>query len=210
MRGLLALAVGVVVACAPDAEDARPRDTTRPTYDAETGRLQRLTHDSDGNGVVDTWTYMDGPRTLRSELDRDEDGKIDRWEYYDDTGQVQRVGLSRANDGKADMWAYPGADGEIARAELASSPDRRVDRWEWFVDGVLVRAEEDGDGDGAVDKWEVHRDGSVVSVAFDENGDGSPDRRLNYGAGGALLSIETDPDGSGRFRKKGQVRQQPR
>ena len=53
-----------------------------PEYDAQTGKLRLLKYDSDGNGKVDTVSYMDGSRIVRIEIDKDEDGKVDRWEYY--------------------------------------------------------------------------------------------------------------------------------
>ena len=47
-------------------EEARKRIT--PEYDKQTGKLQLLKYDSNGNGVIDTWSYMDGygdpPRTI--------------------------------------------------------------------------------------------------------------------------------------------------
>ena len=48
-------------------------------YDKVTGKLSLLKYDSDGNGKVDTWSYMDGPRVVRIEIDKNEDGKIDYW-----------------------------------------------------------------------------------------------------------------------------------
>jgi len=189
-------------ACAPDPEEERLKTTTQATYDKETGRLERLTYDADKNGVIDTWTYMDGTKTLRSEIDRNEDGKVERWEYYGDDGKVEKVALSRGDTGTADMWLYPGADGTVARAELSSREDGVVDRREWYENDIVVRAEEDANGDGKVDKWETYAGGAVASVAFDEDGDGRPDRRLTYGPNGALLSIESEPDASGAFTKK--------
>jgi hypothetical protein len=209
--GLWRLASGLLVAslalasCGPTPEQERLEKTTKATYDKTTGRLERLTYDADKDGIIDTWTYMDGTKVLRSEIDKNEDGKIDRWEYYGDDGKVNKVAVSRADNGKPDMWLYPGPDGQIARAELALRPDGQVSRWEWYDHGVIVRAEEDDNGDGKPDKWETYQNGAVVTAAFDENADGRPDRRLTYGPGGRLLSIETEPDASGAFTKKVEV-----
>ena len=217
----LVLASLAAASCAPDPEKERLKATTQATYNKETGRLERLTYDANKNGVIDTWTYMDGTKTLRSEIDANEDGRIERWEYYGGDGKVERwedygddgkgekVALSRADTGVADMWLYPGPDGTVARAEMSERPDGAVDRWEWYEAGVIVRAEEDDNGDGAADKWEAYAAGAVVSAAFDENGDGRPDRRLNYGPGGALLSIESEPDQTGAFTKKVDVQRDP-
>lgn len=196
-----ALAVAGAACADPDA--ARIRATTQATYDPKTGRLTRLTGDLNKDGRIDTYTYMDGTKVLRSEIDADQDGKIEKWEFHGDDGKVVRVAISREKNGKPDTWMYPGADGTLARAEISSEQDeKKIDRWEWYEAEQLVRAEEDASGDGKVDKWEVHRSGALVSVMLDENYDGTPDRRLNYGSAGRLVSIESEPDGRGGFRKK--------
>jgi hypothetical protein len=124
---IAALVVGVS-ACAPNPERERLKATTKATYDPRTGKLTRLTYDSNKNGVIDTWTYMDGARPVRSEIDKNEDVKIDRWEYYGEDGKLVKVGLSRADDGKQDAWAYPTADGRIARVEVSTKRDGKIDR----------------------------------------------------------------------------------
>jgi hypothetical protein len=196
------LVTALVPACAPDPEKERLKATTKATYDKETGRLRELTYDRNKNGVIDTWTKMDGTKIISSDIDTDENGKIDRWEFYGEGAQLEKVALSRKNDGVADMWLYPAPDGKIARAEVSSAQAGKVDRWEWYESDALVRAEEDTTSDGKVDKWETYDHGRVVTAAFDENGDGRPDRRLTYAAGGGLVSIESDPDANGNYRKK--------
>ena len=211
LAGLLVLSLA---ACS-DADKDRARGTTKPSYDTTTGKLTRLTYDRNKNGVIDTWTDMDGARPLRSRIDLDEDGKIDRWEYYDEKGRLVKVGFSRKKDGKADAWAYPGPDGGIDRIEISSSGDeKRIDRWEHYEGsrgganpddpGTLVRAEEDPVGDGRPHKWETYQAGQLRTAVFDENGDGRPDRRLTYD-NGRLVSIESAPDATGAYSKKIQV-----
>lgn len=174
---MAALVTAAAAGCA-DPEQARIKETTRPTYDKTTGKLTQLTYDANRNGRIDTWTEMDGGRPVRSRIDSDEDGKIDRWEYYDETGTLAKVGFSSRQDGRADSWAYSGADGKISRIEISSTGDeQKVDRWEFYEGGVLA------------------------AVAMDENGDGKPDRKLTY-ANGALAIIESDPDLAGTFRKR--------
>jgi hypothetical protein len=199
---LLLVVAGSVAACAPDPERQRLERTTKATYDPQTGRLQRLTYDANKNGRIDTWTFMDGTKILRSEIDRDEDGKIDRWEYHGADGTLEKVGFSRANDGRADAWAYSGADGKVARVEISAKQDGTIDRREFYEQDALVRAEEDTNADGRSDKWETYAAGRVSTVSFDETGDGRPDRRLTYGPTGALVSIESEPDTQGRFTKR--------
>ena len=204
----------VIVVCALAACSDPDRDTTRkttvPTYDKKTGKLTELTYDRNHNGVIDTWTEMDGTRPVMSKIDLNEDGKIDRWEYYGPKGELLKVGFSRKDDGKPDAWAYAGADGKVVRVEISSTGDeKRIDRWEHYdpsrvepngdTSRALVSAEEDTNGDGRPDKWETYENGAIQSVAFDETGKGVPTRRLNY-RGGRLVQIDTDPDGKTGFK----------
>jgi hypothetical protein len=169
-----------------------------PVYDKETGKLQLLKYDSNNNGKPDTFSYMDGARILRIEIDQDEDGKIDRWEYYDDKQKVVKVGLSRANDGKEDTWSFTGPDGTINRIDYSVQRDGKVTRTEHYEKNALVSAEEDSDEDGKTDKWETYENGHLTSVAFDTTHRGMPDRRLVYGDGGSAR-LEVDPDGKGTW-----------
>ncbi len=203
--GLILLVLLSVPACAPDPEDERIKATTKATYDKETGRLRELTYDKNKDGVIDTWTKMDGTKILSTEIDNDQNGKVDRWEFYGEGGRLEKVALARANDGVADMWLYPGPDGKAVRAEISTKKDGKVDRWEWYEKDVLVRAEDDTSGDGKTDKWETFEAGRVLTASFDENNDGRADRRLTYGPGGALVAIESDPDANGNYRKKVQM-----
>ena len=200
----LAILVFVVVGCAPDPEQLRAERTIDAEYDRQTGQLELITFDSDDNGTIDTWSYMDGNTVLRIELDADEDGTIDRWEYYLEDQTLEKVGFSRGNDGVVDAWAFEGADGDVVRIEISTVGDGQVDRWEFYDEGLLVRAEEDVDLDTRPDKWETYDDGRVSSAAFDETGDGRPDRRLVYAAG-ALVAIESDPAEDGMYRTRIEV-----
>ena len=202
MRTLIVgLALLGLAACS-DPEKEPLRKTTVPTYDKATGRLKQLTFDQNKNGVIDTWTDMDGAKPVLTKQDRDEDGKMDRWEYYDANAKLVKVGFSRRNDGKADAWAYSGLDDKVERIEISNTADEnKISRWEFYKGGVLDRAEEDTNGDGRPDKWETHRDGGIVTAAFDENGDGKPDRRFTYD-GATLAFIESEPDAAGNFARK--------
>ena len=176
------------------------RETTRiePTYDRDTGRLELLKYDANGDGNVDTWSYMNGADVVRIEIDTNQDGTLDRWEYYDAGGKIEKVGSSRVQDGKPDSWAYYGPDGSIARVELSTRRDGNIDRIEHYAQGAMVRAEEDTSQDGIVDKWEVYEGSRLQSVAFDTTRSGYPDRRLTYG-----------PDGSARAEALGPPPAQP-
>jgi hypothetical protein len=179
-----------------------PAPAAQPIYNKKTGELERLIHDSNRNGVPDAWSYMQGTRINRIEIDGNEDGRVERWEFYGDGGRLEKVGFSRRNDGQLDAWAFSGPDGQVSRIDISLARNGKVDRTEWYESGELARVEEDTDHDGLVDKWETRAGTRVLTVAFDENADGAPDRRLTYGSGGALLTIESDPDGRGGFLKK--------
>ena len=183
-------------ACDKPGDEARKRIS--PEYDKATGKLVLLKYDSDGNGKVDTWSYMDGARVVRIEIDKDEDGKIDRWEYYDANQKIEKIGTSRAQDGKEDSWSYLNADGTIARIDVSAKRDGRISRVEHYQKDILVSAEEDGDGDGRMDKWETSEGDHLASIAFDTTHRGTPDRRLIYGANGTAR-LEVDPNGTGQW-----------
>lgn len=169
-----------------------------PEYDQQTGKLRLLKYDSNGNGKVDTWSYMDGARVVRIEIDEDEDGKIDRWEYYGPDQKVEKVGFSRAKDGKEDAWSYLAPDGSIDRVEISTKRDGKISRIEHYQHNALASAEEDSDGDGKVDKWETYDGARLASVAFDTQHRGTPDRRLIYAVDGTVR-LEVDAKGDGHF-----------
>jgi len=188
-------ALVAVAACAPPES---PTKKIEPTYNRQTGRLELLRYDSDGDGVFDTFSYMDGARIIRIEIDRNEDGKVDRWEYYGPDRKIEKIGFSRAEDGKEDAWSFAGADGAVDRVEISTKRNQTVDRIERYEKGVLVRAEEDTDGDGKFDKWETYDGDRLSSVAFDTMHRGTPDRRFVYGPDGSAR-MEVDLQGTGTF-----------
>ena len=125
----LAVAALLFALISPVACSRSSEKKIEPTYDKNSGKLQLLKYDSKGTGVFDTFSYMDGARVVRVEIDTNGDGKIDRWEYYGPDQKIEKVGFSQANDGKQDAWSYPGPDGKIARIELAVLPARSQRRW---------------------------------------------------------------------------------
>jgi len=169
-----------------------------PEYDRKTGKLTLLKYDSNGNGKVDTWSYMDGAQVVRIEIDKDEDGKIDRWEYYGPNQKLEKIGFSREMDGKEDAWSYTAPDGSIERIEISTRRDGKISRVEHYQHGTLASAEEDGDGDGTFDKWETYDGTRLASVAFDTEHRGKPDRRMVYAPDGTA-HLEVDLKGDGQF-----------
>ena len=191
---LVVCTAGAIAACGAPADRAR----IEPTYDRATGRLELLKYDANGDGNVDTWSYMDGAQIVRIEIDTNHDGVLDRWEYYRADGQLEKVGSSRMQDGSPDSWAYYGQGGSIARLELATHSGDTVDRIEHYEKGAIVRAEEDTTGDGRIDKWEVYDGPRLASVAFDTTDRGYPDHRLVYSADGSARPEAVSPLTDGR------------
>ena len=107
---------------------------------------------------------------------------------------------------KPDAWAYMGPDGKTARIEYlevsAITGQEVVVRREFYEHDKIVRAEEDSFGDGVIDQWETYIDGKRHTVELDDGHDGVPDRRLTYDTSGALVLIESAPDGKGGYLKK--------
>jgi hypothetical protein len=193
---ILVVAQAAVSACVRKNDAFTPQ--VEPVYDTTTGRLRLLQYDSNGDGKIDTWSYMNGSQAVRIEVDRDGDGRVDQWQYYEGTPRVQKVGFSMRGDGKEDAWSYLGPDGTITRVESSPRRDGRVTRIEYYESGALTRAEEDTDGDGRVDKWETYRDSRLFVVAFDTTHRGTPDRRIVYDAD-ANGRVEVDREGTGHF-----------
>lgn len=175
------LAVALMAGCQAAAPTPDAGGRIEPAYDQATGRLTRLSYDSNKDGKHDTWAVMDGARLVKLEADENLDGKIDRWEYY-------------PTDGAAALKQPP------ERIERSTRFDGQVSRREFFEAGVMVRVEEDTDANGQTDKWETYAAGALVTVGLDTKGLGKPDRRLVYSPDGSLERIEADETGSGQFQ----------
>jgi hypothetical protein len=149
-------------------------------YDAATGKLSQLTVNSTSDDKPNVFSYMDGSKFVRIEIDRDEDGKIDRWEYYSTDQKLEKVGISRSNDGIVDAWLFQGTDGTVNRIEVSTHRDGQVNRLEFYESGERVRAEEDTNKDGRADKWETYVNGGLATVSFDTTGLGTPNHVIDY------------------------------
>jgi hypothetical protein len=178
------LGSGVMAACQRPAAPPPTTGGATPVYNTETGRLEQLVSDKNGDGKIDTRAHMDGVRLKMIEIDQNSDERPDRWEYY-----VPK------KDAPA---SQPGAT-VIERVEEAAAQNGTITRREFYVDGVIARTEEDTDLDGRVDKWEHYEGGQLLRVDLDLKGEGFASRRLVYRAGGTFDHVEEDPDGDGRF-----------
>ena len=176
----VALLVGVA-ACSGNRPD-RIGDAT-PVYNKQTGALEELHSDRDGDGKVETRAFMDGVRLKHIEIDRNADGKTDRWEFY-----TPAAGAAAGS-----------SETTLSHVEEAGAFDARITLREFYQGGAKVRVEEDTDLDGRIDKWEIYERGVLARVELDLLGKGYPSQRLVYRADGNLDHIETDPEGDGVF-----------
>jgi hypothetical protein len=92
---ILVVAQASISACVRKNDAFTPQ--VEPVYDTTTGKLRLLQYDSNGEGKIDAWSYMNGSQVVRIEVDRDGDGRVDQWQYYEGSQKVQKVGF------KADM-----------------------------------------------------------------------------------------------------------
>jgi len=168
------MAIGIVGCGRAPAPAESPAVT--PVYNADTGRLEEILSDRDGDGRNETRAFMDGTRLDRIEIDRNGDGVVDRWEHYAMAGEP------------------PAA--VITRAEEAGGAGPDVTRWEYYEEGHLTRVEEDTSLDGRVDKWEIYEGGRLARVDLDLAGTGRPTRRLIYAADGSVAAAEFVHDGT--------------
>jgi hypothetical protein len=180
MRTLLALIIGLSIVCLACDSPPDPRQTNfvidkgnvKAQYDPSSGHLKKLEVDTNKNGVIDSWTYMDGTRIDRIELDRDEDGKIDRWEHYAD-GKLVSIGSSTRGDGVEDEWAYPAPAGFLERIETDTDRDGHIDKWQNYDPPLATGGRP-----------------FLRSVSFDSDHAGHPTLRLFYRADGSFERSE--------------------
>ena len=108
------------------------------------------------DGKPNVFSYIDGARMIRIEIDNDEDGKIDRWEYYGDDQKILKVGIFTSERRQGRRVGFRGSDGTIAKDRSVDKARREGQSTEFYEKGKLTRAEEDADGDGLIDKWETY------------------------------------------------------
>jgi hypothetical protein len=187
--GLLTVIVGVSVGC-QKASQPLGNAEVKPTYNKDTGKLERITYDRNHDGKPDAWLSMNGTRAVMAQLDENYDGIVDRWEYYGD----------RPSTAPAPVAGMPALQRTVLeRAEQATGSDGKVNRREWYEQGQLARVEEDTKGTGRVDKWETWSAGVLQKLELDTRGTGRPDRRLLYPTDGSAPQLEIDRNGDGTF-----------
>jgi hypothetical protein len=151
-------------------------------YAHDSRQLVRLDCDYNGDGRIDSRTYMRNGRPIRVEADANGDGAIDRWEYYDASGVLQRIGASTRRDGIEDTWVRATRDERIV--EISTRRDGAIDRREIYRGEMLQRTESDTNADGHADLWEEMEQGRVARVLIDDSrAHAGPTRQIVYRAG---------------------------
>jgi hypothetical protein len=185
----LAIAAGlglVAAGCGATNPDPLAAAGITPVYNSQSGRLEQLLSDRDGDGRAETRAYMDGPVIKYIEIDRNGDGSPDRWEYYAAPASAPAAQtVSRTNT--------------IDHAEEVNGPGPAITRREFYADGLVKRVVDDVDADGRPDKWEYYDRGVLARVELDLVGKGYASQRLVYGPDGVVIAVETDPNGDGTF-----------
>jgi hypothetical protein len=173
---LAATLVAVTASCRDSAEDRLAASGIEPVYNKQTGQLEQLLSDRNGDGKQETRAFMEGAVIKYIEIDRNADGAADRWEYYATSPNI------------------------IERAEEANGSDARVTRREFYADGAIRRVVDDVDLDGRPDKWEHYGNGLLERVELDLVGKGYASQRLVYGPAGDVIRVEADLAGTGAFK----------
>jgi len=189
LRTAVVLALLPLAACGSPEAKGQPAGRGDSVYNRDTGRLEQLKLDADGDGTPDTVAMLDGTLLKSIEIDRNHDGRPDRWEYYAPTDRT--AGSSAANP--IDRWTTR------IRAEESDRPDGVITRREFYEHGLIQRVEEDTNFDGRMDKWEFYTNDVLTHVDLDLAGKGFPDRRLLYSPDGNVERVQVDPEGDGTF-----------
>jgi hypothetical protein len=121
--GVWPAALILAAACSNRPPDPA-KQTTKPTYDKTTGKLTQLTYDRNGNGVIDTWTDMDGAsRCARASMRTKTAGPIDG--STTTQGKLVKVVFAQQRHGKP----TPGvsrARRQVARSRFSSTGDEQI------------------------------------------------------------------------------------
>src|SRR6185295_13266615 len=83
--------------------------------------------DTNGDGVVDQWSYYKDGLEIYRDVDGDFDGKADQCRWFNTAGT--RWGIDRDEDGRIDTWKVISAE-EVTAEVVAALRDRDVHRFE--------------------------------------------------------------------------------
>ena len=132
------------VDCArPTAEEAAKCAITAKKFDGKVGwvvedgngLMLRKFVDTNGDNVVDQWSYYKDGIEVYRDIDSDFNGKVDQYRWFNTGGT--RWGVGKNQDGKIDYWKQISAE-EVSTEVAAALAEGNVDR---FAAVVLTAAE---------------------------------------------------------------------
>ncbi len=162
----------------PGADDASQAGTRRSTTivheecDLAASSAERL--DANGDGRADITIVREDGREVCRAADINFDGVVDTWTYLDGAGQLRRRELDFDRDGKIDEIATF-RSGVVVEKHRSTSGLAQLDTWEFYTNGTLARTERDSDGDERVDQWWEYGGNGCPMMHSDANRDGKPD-----------------------------------
>lgn len=98
--------------------------------EAPDGLVLRRFVDTDGNNVVDQWSYFKDGLEVYRDVDSDHNGKADQYRWFHTGGS--RWGLDESEDGKIDTWKIISAE-EVTAEVVAAMADRNAERFARLV-----------------------------------------------------------------------------
>ncbi len=139
--------------------DGRPDRTI--IFDAQTHRPGRVEEDTNGDGVLDSWTDYDNGAIARRRSDSNGDGTVDTWSFFR-AGELARHEQDTSGDGFRDVVSFF-EEGRRVREERDSNGDGQADEILYY-DGneKLMRREEDRDLDGGLEVVSHYEAGRLV------------------------------------------------
>ncbi len=128
------------------------------------GEIIRQEEDTNGDGMVDTWSAFHEGKLVRREVDTQRNGRPDTVYYYEDD-KIAREERDENGDGRPSFRAMY-QDGRLARVEKDIDRDGKIDLWITYdtnqTEEVIIKEERDLNSDGAVDLWSYYEGGRLV------------------------------------------------
>ena len=192
-RGLVVLAVGALLLCAPLAglgcsgaargaaaeAPSAPRAASEPRLRHGNLDLSGYSADAvdlrfDGEGTVISYHRRDGTLAVRT-FDLDFDGQPEVLEHFDASGVLIERELVLDHERGVDIVQYF-EGGVMTRRDLrVGYADDLPIRFFYDATGSLQRVERDSRFRGQIDLWEYYEEGRLVRTGMDLNGNGRPD-----------------------------------
>lgn len=128
------------------------------------GEIVRQEEDTNGDGVVDTWSAFKDGKLVRREVDTKGTGRPDIVYTYEND-KIAGEERDESGDGRPSLRAVY-QSGRLAKVEKDLNRDGKMDLWMYYdttkEQEVMSREERDLNGDGGVDLWSHYENGRLV------------------------------------------------